>query len=128
MHHHAIVWIDHRKAQVIGFGVRGIKGELLRSRAKVKHLHHKANSIGDGRIPIDNEFFGRIVRELNGARSFVIAGPSSAKKELAAYIHTNDRELAKSIRGVVPLAQVGEGELLNFARCYLKAADRVSSE
>ena len=125
MHQHAVVWLDHRRAQVIRFGETGVDTVRLWSRAKDKHLHHKANSIGDGRAASDTEFFKRIVGELNGARSILIGGPSGAKNELVSYMRGDASRLAKAIRGVEPLQEMSDGELLRFARPYLTAADRI---
>jgi stalled ribosome rescue protein Dom34 len=125
-HQHAAVWIDHREARIVKFGVHGADHVVLHSNAQAKHLHHKANSIGDGRAPKDTEFFERVAGELNGIGAVVIVGPSSAKNELADDIRSRHPALLKAIKGVEPLDHPTEGELLNFARSYLNAAERVA--
>ena len=56
-HQHAVVWIDHREAHILAFGIAGVDRQVLRSKSHSPNLHHKANSIGPGNAPLDTEFF-----------------------------------------------------------------------
>lgn len=55
-HAHTVVWIDHREAHIVGFGIAGIDREIIHSRHQPQQLHHKANSIGAGRALQDKKF------------------------------------------------------------------------
>jgi stalled ribosome rescue protein Dom34 len=126
-HQHAVIWIDHREAHVIKFGVGGVDRQVLRSAAKVAHLHHKANSIGSGRAPKDAEFFERVTSTLQGLTAILVTGPANAKDELVDHIRTKHPLLARAIEGVKTVDHPTEGELLTIARAFLKGADRLAT-
>ena len=98
---------------------------VVRSKSSAPQLHHKANSIGDGRAAVDVDLYERVAQELKNVSSILIAGPSTAKAELAHHIRQQHPEWATNIRGVEPLDHPSERELLKFARSYLSAADRM---
>ena len=127
-HEHAVIWIDHREARLLKFGLTGSTTENIRSHTHERQVHHKANSIGDGQAPPDKPFFEHVASALRGIISLVVAGPSSAKTELVSHLRENHPDVAKAIVGVEPLDHPTDGELLNFARKYLRAADRISHE
>lgn len=124
-HQHAVIWIDHKEAQVVKFGVTGSTIQTIRSHSNQPHLHHKANTIGDGRAPLDKKFFDAISLILDGMKSIVITGPSTAKMELAEHFRRSHPAIATAIKGIEPLDHPTTGELLKFGQDYLRAADRL---
>jgi stalled ribosome rescue protein Dom34 len=124
-HRHAVVWVDHHEAHLVKFGLTGADSTVLKSGSEPEHLHHKANSIGDGRAPKNIAFYEKLAAALNGASTILITGPGSAKLELVNYIRSKHPSLAAAIVGVEPLDHPTEGELLKFARSYFKAEDRM---
>jgi hypothetical protein len=48
MHHHAVIWIDHREARVFHFSATDVEGLVLHPENPTRHIHHKANSNGSG--------------------------------------------------------------------------------
>lgn len=127
-HEHAVIWIDHREARLLKFGLSGSTTERIRSHAHERQVHHKANSIGYGRAPPDTSFFEHVARALRGITLLVVTGPSAAKTELASHLRENHPDAAKAIVGIEPLDHPSDGELLKFARKYLHAADRIHNE
>lgn len=125
MHQHAVVWIDHREAHVLRFGVSGVDRVLLRSSDHDVHLHHKANTIGSGNAPIDAALFEQVATALDGARAILITGPASAKLELKKFLGKSHPALAKHVLGVETVDHPTEGELIALARTYFKAKDRL---
>ena len=125
-HQHAVVWIDHREAHVLAFGVTGLDKQVLRSESDTPHLHHKANTIGAGKAPKDTPFLESVAKALEGIRAIRITGPSSAKTELVEHIRKSHPAVAKAIEGVEVVDHPSDKELVKMARSYLKAADRVS--
>ncbi|MBV9347859.1 MAG: translational machinery protein [Pseudolabrys sp.] len=124
-HQHAVIWIDHREARLLKFGLTGSTAEKIHSHAQVPQVHHKANSIADGRAPFDAAFFDHVAKALGGLTSIVVTGPSSAKTELARYLREKYPAVAKAVVGIEPLDHPSDGELLAFAKEYLRAADRL---
>jgi hypothetical protein len=47
-HYHAIVWIDHHEARIFHFNVSEVDRLVLHPHKPTRHIHHKANSIGNG--------------------------------------------------------------------------------
>ncbi len=125
-HQHAVVWIDHREARVLAFGAAGVDKQILRSKSDTPHLHHKANSIGAGKAPVDTEFFDRVARAIEGIGSILITGPSTAKGELVEHIHAGHPAVFKAIEGVETVDHPTDNELVKMARSHLKAADRIA--
>lgn len=124
-HRHAAVWLDHREAHIIKFGLSGEDREVLRSETKTEHIHHKANSIGPGHAAIDYRFYDGIAKTLEGTAEILIAGPGLAKTELAERIRIHHSAIAKSIVGIEALDHPSEGELLRFAHSFMRSADRM---
>ena len=52
-HAHAIVWIDHLTAKIFSMGLTGVDSIVVPAHLSSAHLHHKANSIGAGKVESD---------------------------------------------------------------------------
>ncbi len=126
-HQHAVIWIDHREAHVLSFGITGVANEEIKSGHPHQHLHHKSGSTGGTHDGADHAFLEKVAGSLAGAHAILITGPANAKTELAEYIRQKHPALGKAIEGVVALDHPSEGELLKFARTYFKAADRMAT-
>jgi len=53
VHNHAVVWIDHRVAKVFSLGLHAVGGRTIHADLATPHLHHKANTIGSGKVEDD---------------------------------------------------------------------------
>jgi stalled ribosome rescue protein Dom34 len=124
-HYHALVWIDHREAKVFQFDATAVDHSTVRSTHPHQHLHHKANSNDSGHAPLDKEFLKHVAQALSTAGAILITGPASAKTELATYIKQTQPDLAKRISAVETLDHPTDGALLDFARRYFEADDRM---
>ena len=54
-HYHAVIWIDHRQARVLRFSASDVDKLVVTPEDPVRHLHHKANSVGSGHAPEDQK-------------------------------------------------------------------------
>jgi stalled ribosome rescue protein Dom34 len=124
-HYHALVWIDHREAKVFQFDATDVDHSTVRSTHPHQHLHHKANSGDSGHAPLDKEFLKHVAQALSTAGAILITGPAGAKTELDTYIKQTQPELAKRISGVEALDHPTDGVLVDFARRFFKADDRM---
>jgi stalled ribosome rescue protein Dom34 len=124
-HYHAVVWIDHREARVFHFSPDEVEKLVLHPEHPTKHIHHKANTIGSGHVPADNEFLHAVAAAVADAGAVLIAGPANAKTQLVKYIDAHDPKLMKAIAGVETVDHPSDGELVKFARHYLSATDRM---
>ena len=127
-HYHLLVWLDHHEARIFQFNDVAVDRATICSTHPHEHLHHKVNSSDNGHAPVDKAFLERIAQALLPAGAILIAGPGTAKKELAAYIDRAHPDLAKRISGVETLDHPSDGELLAFGRSFFKADDRMHSQ
>jgi len=127
-HYHAIVWIDHQQAKIFQFDATDADSTVVRSSHPHQHIHHKANSGDSGHAPVDKAFLKQVAETLANAGTILITGPANAKQELSTYLAENQPAIAARIAGVEPLDHPTDGELLNLARSFFKAADRMRSQ
>lgn len=124
-HHHAIVWIDHREARVFSFNADDVDKLVVHPQHPHLHLHHKANSIGDGRAAPDPAYFEQVAKAMDEAGEILLTGPANAKFELKKYIERQMPLLIKKIVGVETVDHPTDGALTDHARRYFAAADRM---
>jgi stalled ribosome rescue protein Dom34 len=126
-HFHAVVWIDHREARVFHFNPTDVDKLVLHPDHPTKHIHHKANEIGSGHAAADHEFLHAVAQSIADAGAVLITGPADAKNQLVKHIDEHDSKLMKIIAGVETVDHPSDGELVSFARHYLKATDRMQT-
>jgi hypothetical protein len=127
-HFHAVVWIDHHEARVFHFNADDSQREQVHPLHPVRHIHHKANSVGSGHSPEDQNFFSAVVEAIDGAGAVLITGPASAKHELVKHIDRHPSTLRARVAGVETLDHPSDGELVAHARQFFRAADRMTSQ
>jgi len=127
-HYHAIVWIDHHEAKVFFFDDHDVQAERIRSSNPHVHLHHHANAGDSGHVGTDTAFLERVAAALGTAGAILITGPAGAKKELQAYMERKHPPLAQCISGVQALSHTSDGALIDLARRFFKADDRMHSQ
>jgi stalled ribosome rescue protein Dom34 len=124
-HYHAVIWIDHREARVFHFSPTDVETLVLQPDNPTKHLHHKANSIGSGHIPADQDYLHAVAESIADAGAVLITGPANTKTELVEHIRRHDPKLVKAIAGVEAVDHPSDKQLVAFARKYLTATDRM---
>jgi hypothetical protein len=127
-HFHAVVWIDHRDARIFTFNAAESDKLVVHAHQPQPHLHRKANSIGDGRAPGDPDYFDQVAKALDGAGEILIAGPANAKLELKKHLDEKWPAIARRIVGVENADHPSDGALLDHARRYFTAADRMRAQ
>jgi hypothetical protein len=94
VHHHAVVWIDHRTAKLFYLGLEATDERIIHAKLAEKHLHHKANAIGAGKAQEDPTFFPRIDEALSDCEAVLILGPGVEKTLLLKHL-AEDRHAHK---------------------------------
>ena len=92
-HAHAVVWIDHLIAKVFGIGLTGVSATAVHAHLASQHLHHKANTIGDGRVQVDATFLARVGAAVSGCSDLLVIGPGIEKAELTQYLKAERPDL-----------------------------------
>lgn len=122
---HAIVWIDHRRADIIFFDRHKAEAKLVRHHDAPRTIHHKAGTVGPGHVAEATQYLNAVAAELREVDEVLIVGPSHVKWELKAYIEHRARDIAERIVGVETVNHPTEAQLLAYAQHYFLAVDRM---
>jgi stalled ribosome rescue protein Dom34 len=123
-HFHAVVWIDHAKARIFHFNVDEADKTVIRPDHAVRDIHHGAKRTGH-RVAEDRHYFEDVTRAIADAGAILIVGPGEEKHEPAKFIAERRPAIEARIEGVESSDHPTDGELLDYARRYVKAADRM---
>jgi hypothetical protein len=123
--HHAVVWIDHKKADIIRFDRNSDMETVVRHKDAPRTIHHKAGTAGPGHIAEDPHYLASVAEALKPAQEILIVGPGEVKLELRAWLEKHAPDIAKRVVGVEAADHPTDGELLAHARKYFIGADRM---
>lgn len=124
-HTHAVVWLDTREAHVFQFNAEDVERQRIKAHAPFRQVHQKAGIVGSGHNHDGKAYFEGIVEALSGATAWLVTGPGAAKTEFVSYIEKHAPRLKSQLVGVEPMDHPTDGELLDHARRFFKAADRI---
>ena len=68
-HVHAIVWLDHRHATVVGLSGDRTETVEIDSQSPNRQIHRKSGIPGSGHAPVDVEFFSDVASALDGTQT-----------------------------------------------------------
>lgn len=125
-HFHAVAWIDHRIARILGFGSGDPTCKEVESHGP-HHIHHKAGEIGSGHLHDAPAYFEAIADALSGFREILIAGPAETKTEFRTFLNQKP-ELAARVIGIKPMEHASDAEIVAFARSFFASADRMTPQ
>jgi stalled ribosome rescue protein Dom34 len=129
------VWIDHRRAIIIGIGQTGVeKKEVLsqidkqrrRLNGRPTHASHKANDVPDddkrerdykGHL---NAFYDQVIAALGNAESLLVMGPGEAKQEFKKRFEWH-RPVARIV-GIETTDKMTEPQLISKIRRFFQDA------
>src|SRR5690349_16557250 len=87
-HTRAVIWVDHLTAKIFAMGLGGVMPSLVHADLQSHHLHHKANTIGSGRVQEDHKFLPKIADAIAPCNELLILGPGIEKTMLAQYLQS----------------------------------------
>ena len=119
---HTVVWIDHRSAYVVHLDRDNEEIIVINANHGKEHLHHKADSIGDGNIKPHPDFLLNVANAIGKRGEVLITGPADAKTEFMKFIEKSHADLARRIVKVETLDRVTTGELVDHARNFFAIA------
>ena len=67
-HVHAIVWLDHREATIIGYSLDTTDVVEVHSEREDRRIHRRAGTLDSGKAADDHHFFDEIATRLAGVR------------------------------------------------------------
>ena len=91
VHNHAVVWVDHRVAKIFYLGLEAVDERTIHADLATPHLHHKANTIGSGKVEDDPTFFSQIDEALEHCEAILVVGPGNEKTLLLKYLKESRR-------------------------------------
>lgn len=130
-HYHAVVWLDHRVARVQHLTADEVESVAVKATGpahmmeRAEHIHHKAGSAGGHRAHENTAYFDQIIQAMDGAREWLVVGPSTAKEEFATYVREHRKDLAGRIMAVEPADHPTDNQIAAHARQYFRKADRM---
>ena len=122
-HYHAVVWIDHQRARILHFNVEEADRTLIRDHV-VRDLHAHEKRTGH-RTEENKPFFEDVAKTIADAGAILIVGPAQEKDFFAKFLAEKHPAIRTHVEGVEKADHPTDGELLDFARRYVKAADRM---
>jgi stalled ribosome rescue protein Dom34 len=122
-HYHAVVWIDHKQARIFHFNVEEADKTLVKDHV-VRDIHPREKRTGQ-RVEENKPFFEDVAKAIADARGILIVGPAQEKDFFAKFLAEKHPAIRTHVKGVEKADHPSDGELLAFARRYVKAADRM---
>lgn len=127
-HDHVVIWIDHHEAHVQGFTQEQSDRVVIKTHGEPRKLHRRSGTLGSGKAPEDHEFFERVAQAFADVREVLVVGPAQAKLEFVKYLEHHHPQLAKKIIGVETVDHPTDGQMLEHARRFFRAADRMLTQ
>ncbi len=122
-HFHAVVWIDHKRARIFHFNVDEANRTLIRDHI-VRDIHSRVKRTGH-RIEENKPFFEDVAKAIADAGAILIVGPAQEKDMFAKFLAEKHPAIRAHVEGVEKADHPTDGELLDHARRFVKAADRI---
>ena len=123
-HFHAVVWIDHSRARIFHFNVEEADRTVIRPDHAFRDIAHGEKRTGH-RVAEDKAFFEKVTEAIADAGAILIVGPAGEKDAFAKFLAERHPEIRTHVEGVEKADHPTDGELLDFARRNVKAADRM---
>ncbi|MDQ0511996.1 translational machinery protein [Ancylobacter amanitiformis] len=119
--YHAVIWIDHHEARIFHFDSTSAERVVIHPEHPVKHVHHKANAVGDGRSAEDQAFFHHVATAIADAKAVLVTGPGNEKDLFVKHVEHHDPKLKALIAAVKTVDHPTDNELVALARAAFHA-------
>jgi stalled ribosome rescue protein Dom34 len=132
-HYHAVVWLDHERARIHHFNTdeneaRTIEAEGPNSLIQRQDKTHDPGPRTGKKTAEDRRYYEAIVKALEGAQTWLIMGPGLAKKELQRHVEEHEKRFVERIAAVEAADHPSDGEILDRARTFFRALDRMTPQ
>lgn len=116
---HAVVWTDHKSAQVLQFDAEHVEAQKVKS-----HSHHTAQH--GSSVRTEHEFFGHVCDALADIPEVLAVGPKTGIDDFERYARKHRPEVAARIVDFSVVDHPSENQLVALARKYFLKHDRTS--
>ena len=97
---------------------------VIRPDHAVRDVHHGEKRTGH-RVAEDKTFLENVAKAIADAGAILIVGPAEEKNAFAKFLAERHPAIKTRVEGVEKADHSTDGELLDFARRTVKAADRM---
>ena len=112
---HAVVWIDHHRAQVLQFDAASVQVQ------KVQTHRHDTKQHGSA-VRAEHEFYDEVCDELEDLQAMVVAGGPIPLADFRHYVEKQRPAIGTQIVAWETVDHPTEGELVAFGRHYFANA------
>ncbi len=106
---HAVVWLDHRNAQIIQFDAEQVEAR------KLEAVSHDTRQHGS-EVRTEHEFFGEVCDALAGIASILVTGSHTAQADFRHYVGKHRPALTPQITGWETVDHPTQAQLVALAR------------
>lgn len=116
---HAVVWIDHQKAQILQFDAEHVQASKVKA-----HSHHTAQH--GSQVRTQHEFFAHVCDALAGIPEVLAAGPRTGLADFEHYVKKHRSEIAPHVLAYEVVDHPSEKQLVAMARKLFLKIDRMN--
>lgn len=127
-HYHAVVWMDHQHARILGFSADASDTKEVRTHLTGHHRQHRANTHGSGHRVVDRDYFMRIIEAIGAAGAVLLCGPGTAKIEFRHFLQAQAPSADLRIAAVQAVDHPTDRMLIDHGRRFFRADDRLHSQ
>ena len=117
-HFHAVVWIDHQKAQILQFNADSVETQTVRAHKHQTRQHQSG-------VRTEHEFFGEVCDDLANINEVVITGLRTATADFRHYLTKHRPAVLTHIVGWEIVDHSTDNQLVAFAKKYFVKYDRM---
>lgn len=126
-HVHAIVWMDHREATIIGYSLDESEVLEIHSEREDRRIHRRSGAVDSGKTADDHHFFDEIAARLADVREILIVGPGNAKTAFAKFLGQRHPATSKHVVAVETMDHPTQPQLLDHARRFFRRVDQLGA-
>lgn len=116
---HAVVWLDHTRAQVLEFDAEAVQASTIKA-------HHHPTAQHGSQVRSEHEFHAQVCAALAATPEVLVTGSKTALADFKHYVDKHRPALAPQIAGWERLDHPSERQLVALARQYFLKHDRMA--
>ena len=123
--HHAVLHIDHQKAEVLQFDAEHLESQKIKSRSQ-HALHSQHTRHVGSAVRTEHEYFGEVCDALAGIPEVLVAGAHTAQTDFRHYVEKHRPQLLKQITGWETVDHPTDNQLVALAKKHFDKHDRMA--
>jgi len=120
---HGIVWIDQHEAKI--FRIQDESFDTMTIESPHHHVRRHPQTAERNDKGDKQHYYHEVAHSLGDIAEILVVGPATAKLELIKHVHKHDHALEPKIVGVETVDHPTDRQIVEYARRYFRAADRM---